>query len=194
MPNQRQVTGRRIVAFLIDTVVGFVIFWSLVVTLATDSESVQTPGTYVSMSTYFVNGQMRADLMGTTYILDGGTAAVVSLVAMAYWIGTLVVLQGLTGLTVGKGLVGIRTVNGEGRPCGVGQATVRWLFLIVDAFPYFIPMLVGFIVTVSTQSRQRVGDLVAKTWVISADATGEPLTKDPATTRPIQQHPPAPDS
>lgn len=194
MLEQRKVTGRRIVAFLIDTVVGFAIYWSLVVALKTDSQDVETPGVYVQMSTNFVNGQMRAELMGTTYILHSGTAALVVLGAMAYWIGALVVLQGLTGLTIGKGLVGIRAVNAEGRPCGVGRAAVRWLFLIVDAFPYFVPMLVGFIVTVSTRSRQRVGDIVAKTWVISADAIDKPLTDGSARTGPNQERPPVPDS
>jgi uncharacterized RDD family membrane protein YckC len=194
MPNQHRVTGRRIVAFLIDTVVGFAVYWSLVVALAGESQDTETPGVFVQMSTNFANGQMHAELMGTTYILYDGTAALVVLGAMVYWIGALVLLQGLTGLTIGKGLVGIRAVNAEGRPCGVGRAAVRWLFLIVDAFPYFIPMLVGFIVTVSTQSRQRVGDIVAKTWVISADALGEPLTNGSARTRPNQERPPVPGS
>lgn len=106
---------------------------------------------------------------------EGTSLAVVLLVAMSYWIGMLVVLQGLTGRTLGKVVAGIRTVNAEGRPCGLGRAAVRWLFLAVDAFPYVMPMLVGFIVTVASSNRQRVGDLVAGTWVVSRDAAGEPI-------------------
>ena len=104
------------------------------------------------------------------------TFATVTVVAMAYWIGNFVILQGLTGRTIGKLLARICTVDAAGRPCGIGRATVRWLFLVVDAFPYFVPMLVGFIVTVSSRNRQRVGDLVAKTWVVSVEALGQPMS------------------
>jgi uncharacterized RDD family membrane protein YckC len=87
-----------------------------------------------------------------------------------------------------------RPVDAAGRPCGIGRATVRWLFLVVDAFPYFVPMLVGFIVTVSSTNRQRVGDLVAKTWVVSLEALGQPIPTTPPLTRPatapVQEVPP----
>jgi uncharacterized RDD family membrane protein YckC len=192
MIDQRRVTGRRIVAFVIDTVLGFAIFWGLVVALGT--EIGQQPGTGISMQVEIVNGQAYAELMSTVYHLDGATSATVTVVAMAYWIGMFVVVQGLTGRTVGKLLTGIRTVDSAGRPCGIGRAAVRWLLLLVDAAPYFAPMLVGFIATVSSQNRQRVGDMVAKTWVVSSDALGEPIPRQPADTgrsrQPVEEIPP----
>lgn len=173
MLDQRKVTGRRVIAFLVDTLLGFVIFWSLVRALGTEVET--RPGTHLTMFFNITGSQASGELAGTVYELEGASLAVVLLVAMSYWIGMLVVLQGLTGRTLGKVVAGIRTVNAEGRPCGLGRAAVRWLFLAVDAFPYVMPMLVGFVVTVASSNRQRVGDLVAGTWVVSRDAAGEPI-------------------
>lgn len=107
---------------------------------------------------------------------------------LLYWGGTfalLVVLQGFTGWTVGKLITGIRTVREDGRPPGFVKALVRWLLWIVDGFPYFLP-LVGFIVGLTTVGHRRVGDMVAKTFVVRATAAGSPivvpgLTSPPST-------------
>jgi uncharacterized RDD family membrane protein YckC len=189
MLDQRRVTGRRVVAFVIDTVVGFGVFWGLVVALGT--EIARQPATAIgrpSGATTFmrfetIDDGAYAELMGTAYHLDGGTVSTVFLVAMAYWIGMFVVVQGLTGRTLGKFFVGICTVDSAGRPCGIGRAAARWLLLVVDAFPYIVPMLVGFVATVSSERRQRVGDRVAKTWVVSVDALGEPIPDAPVRTQ-----------
>jgi uncharacterized RDD family membrane protein YckC len=190
MLDQRRVTGRRIVAFVIDTAVGYAVFWGLVVALGT--EVGQQSGR--TMTFEFGDGEAYGALMDTVYYLDTAAFATVTVVAMAYWIGVFVVLQGLKGRTIGKLLARICTVDSAGRPCGIGRATVRWLFLMVNAFPYFVPMLVGFIVTVSSRNRQRVGDLVAKTWVVSVEALGQPIPTTPPHTRPapasVEEMPP----
>lgn len=172
------------VAFVIDTVIGFGVFWGLVVALGT--EVGRRAGTVITMRFDLVQGEAYGELMGTVYHLNGNAVAVVILAAMAYWIGVFVVLQGLTGRTVGKALVRICAVDAAGRPCGIGRAAVRWLLLVVDAFPYLLPMLVGFIVTASSRTRQRVGDRVAGTWVVSADSLGEPIPDAVAPARPTR--------
>lgn len=94
-----------------------------------------------------------------------------------YWgatFGMLVILQAFTGWTLGKLITGIRTVREDGRPPGFVKALVRWLLWIVDAFPYFLP-LVGFIVGLTTVGHRRVGDMVAKTFVVRASAAGSPI-------------------
>ncbi|MFZ6005407.1 MAG: RDD family protein [Actinomycetota bacterium] len=94
-----------------------------------------------------------------------------------YWGGTLamlVILQGLTGFTIGKLLTGVRAVREDGRPPGLAKAFVRWFLWIVDAFPYFIPLL-GPIVALTTQGHRRVGDMVAKTFVVRRSAAGAPI-------------------
>ncbi|WP_162448573.1 RDD family protein [Phytoactinopolyspora mesophila] len=173
MLDPRKALPRRIAAFVIDVIPGFVLFWSLVIALGT--EIGQRSGTNITMRFEVVNGQVTAELFGTLYHLEGGEATLVSLIGLAYWVLVLVVWQGLTGRTIGKSVMAIRTVNAAGRPCGIGRAAVRWIFLAVDAFPFIIPMLVGFITAAASQDRQRVGDRVAKTWVVHADAVGQPV-------------------
>jgi uncharacterized RDD family membrane protein YckC len=85
----------------------------------------------------------------------------------------LVVLQGLTGWTVGKLLTGLRTVKEDGSRPGIGKALLRWLLLLIDGLPC-IP-LVGFICALTTQGHRRVGDMAAKTFVVRARAAGQPI-------------------
>jgi hypothetical protein len=52
---------------------------------------------------------------------------------------------------------------------------VRWLLWIVDGFPYVIPNLVGFITALTSARNQRVGDMVAGTFVIDAAVASQPV-------------------
>lgn len=111
----------------------------------------------------------------TVYYTDdaGGSSALI-LVGLA--IALYVVLQGLTGWTIGKRLVGIRCVRADGSPPGVGRALVRWLLWIVDGLPCF--GLVGVITALTTVGHRRVGDMAASTYVVRADAAGRPIVPD----------------
>ena len=96
-----------------------------------------------------------------------------------YWIANfliLVVLQGLTGWTPGKLITGLRTIKEDGGKPGIGKAALRWLLWIVDGFPYVIPGLTGFIVALTTPGHRRVGDMVARTFVVKRAAAGTPIT------------------
>jgi hypothetical protein len=84
-----------------------------------------------------------------------------------------VVLQGLTGWTVGKLVTGIRTVREDGGRPGIGRAFVRWVLWLVDGLPFLA--LVGFITALTTNGHRRVGDMVAKTFVVRASAAGRPV-------------------
>ena len=102
--------------------------------------------------------------------ISGGTQAASWLLPFALF----VLWQGLIGWTPGKLLTGIRTVQEDGRPPGFVKALVRWLLWIADGFPYFLP-LVGFIVGLTTVGHRRVGDMVAKTFVVRSSAAGSPI-------------------
>jgi uncharacterized RDD family membrane protein YckC len=71
-----------------------------------------------------------------------------------------------TGRTIGKKILGLKVVSVDGTRPGVGRIAIRTLFRLVDWLPFF--NLVGFILVVSLKSRQRLGDLVAKTVVVRA--------------------------
>jgi len=103
----------------------------------------------------------------------GSTIAawLVLLAFVAYW----TILPGLTGWTVGKRLTGTRIVTEDGQVAGVGSNIIRFLGWIVDGFPYFIPGLTGFIVSLSSARHQRVGDMLAGTYVVRHEAVGRPI-------------------
>ena len=113
------------------------------------------------------------DIDDRVYFSDGDTGPSTAL----YWgatFGLLVLLQGFTGWTIGKLVTGIRLVGEDGGRPGFVKALVRWLLWIVDGFPYFLP-LVGFIVGLTTVGHRRVGDMVAKTFVVRSSAAGSPI-------------------
>jgi uncharacterized RDD family membrane protein YckC len=113
-----------------------------------------------------------ADVNDRVYFSDGAPVGS-SLAGWGIAIVLLVLVQGLTGRTVGKLLTGIRTVREDGSVPGIGKALVRWLLLVVDALPC-IP-LVGFITALTTQGHRRVGDMAAKTFVVRSTAAGRPI-------------------
>lgn len=99
-----------------------------------------------------------------------------ALVAVAYY----VILQGMTGWTIGKRLVGIRVVDANGAICGIPRGFVRYLPLLIPAlipavgpFIGFLIALAEFILILAHRRHQRMGDLMAKTFVVRQDAVGQ---------------------
>jgi hypothetical protein len=108
------------------------------------------------------------------YILGVGAASSLFVIPLLFWLLNHVVLQGLTGLTAGKALLGLRTVNEQGQAPGLLKALVRSLLLFVDNIGCGVP-LVGPITAGTSQGHRRVGDMAAKTFVVGADAMGQPV-------------------
>ncbi|HEY7762354.1 MAG TPA: RDD family protein [Actinomycetota bacterium] len=103
------------------------------------------------------------------------------LITVAYFI----VLEGAFGATVGKFMLGIRVRSLDGSRIGFGAAAIRNIARIVDAFPYFLPYLVGGIAVTRSDTKQRFGDRWGKTVVIlmGTDAAA------PTSAAPPPQHP-----
>jgi uncharacterized RDD family membrane protein YckC len=157
--------GRRVLAFIIDGVLLTAVFAGLFFLLASHTDQpLSLTGTNVhvtvSNDTYYLAGSDAS----TFYVLE-------LLVALLYG----GVIQGLTGRTIGKLICGIRVVREDGSQPGIGRGVLRWVLLIVDDFPWIIPMLTGFIVALTNNRRQRVGDLAAGTFVVRAGAAGAPV-------------------
>jgi uncharacterized RDD family membrane protein YckC len=111
-------------------------------------------------------------------VADGSVWMMLAFPALYIVLG-FVVLTGVAGGSPGKLLVGLRVVREDGSPAGLGPAAIRTALWVVDGFPgycfcFFAPV-VGFIVMMTTKRHQRVGDLVAKTFVVPVASAGMPL-------------------
>ena len=131
----------RIVAHLIDLVFLIMAFWLL--------------GNVV--------GSMNGGLTETGFNLNGAPGLLAILLVAVTFFLYLVLFEGVFCTTVGKVFLGLRVRNIDGKRCKFGQAVVRNLLRIVDAFPLYTT---GLITALVTKKKQRVGDLAAHTIVV----------------------------
>ncbi len=82
------------------------------------------------------------------------------------WILYFTYFEGSRGQTPAKKWLKIKVVREEGSPIDYGTALVRNILRIIDALP--IVYIIGAILIVVTDKKQRLGDIVAKTLVTPA--------------------------
>jgi uncharacterized RDD family membrane protein YckC len=134
------VTGRRVVATLID-------------------------GIILGIVTGIVNALFGTKTTSSGFDftrLSTGGSFLLFIVVMLYY----VLMEHYLGRTVGKMVTGIRVVDeATGERPGFGSAIIRSLLRIIDGlFAY----LVGFVIVLSSQRRRRLGDMAANTLVVRA--------------------------
>ena len=111
------------------------------------------------------------------HVLGGIVAfCVFVVVGVLYWV---VFTHAQNGRTLGMMMLRLRVISMDGGRATMGQLTIRWLALILDAIPYTWPLtgLVGFITIVCSHHRQRIGDHLARTLVVKVEKNpggGEP--------------------
>lgn len=116
------------------------------------------------------------EIDGTLYVSDATSSLVVQWLTWVLPIVAVhVVLQTLTGATVGKHICGVRTVREDGGTPSLPQTLVRTALAAVDLVPYCFPA-VGFWLVTTTRRHQRVGDMAARTFVVARAAAGQPVT------------------
>lgn len=154
-PGNSKVVGRRVVAFIFDLLLTWIVVAALFGTLATKVAKGAHPhlgGIYARVTTD-----------DHLYYITGGRAtafyALVLVLGLAYWVA----LPGATGATLGQRMLGVRVVGQDGRPAGFGRNLARQLMLIVDCFFFY---LVGLLTALLSRDNQRTGDMVARTWVV----------------------------
>ena len=168
MQDPTNVVGRRVGAFIIDLILLSIVNFAVFFAMAEKVSDILRKGDVDLDTTLYGNVTIGDD----EYALYGGRWVAYVLIMLGVWFLYWVVLQGTTGWTPGKRLVGIRTVDENGQYPGLLKAFVRQIVWIVDAFPWFIPYLTGFILALTTKGHRRLGDMLAKTFVIQADAVG----------------------
>lgn len=91
--------------------------------------------------------------------MDGDAMLVFILLIICYY----VFAEALTGMTVGKRIVGIEVVDEDGDHLGLGAAVVRNILRLVDGLFFY---LIGAIFAFSSPRGQRLGDRAAHTVVV----------------------------
>ena len=179
-PDPTAVMGRRFGAVAIDGALAFIpagIAFAASLT-SVDAETrrandftIQDPEDFCETYMEREQGFCFSDGDSVHYTDTGIVSAVLVLYGVAFVLHVL--LQGLTGWTIGKLATGIRVVQEDGRRAAFWRVLVRWLFWFVDGLPGL--GLVAFITSLTTTGHRRVGDMVAKTYVVRADAVGHPV-------------------
>ena len=134
--------GIRFAAQLIDGIILLFIYFILAMPLALVFSTVSYGGGYDS---------------------SGPLSLLLNLILIVISFGYFVLLEGSRGQTVGKMVCGIKVVKEDGSPCDLGAALIRNILRMVDGIMVY---LVGVVLIASSDTKQRLGDRVAKTVVV----------------------------
>lgn len=178
-----KVVGRRLVGFIVDSIILWVIGAVLFAVLAKKDAPIPS------------GNNVHVKVGDEQWVLVGSSYTVWVLLILVALLGIAVVLEGITGWTPGKLALGVRVVDKEGHTPGMGRAFLRLLGWIVDGVPWiFLWGLTGLITSASTKGNRRVGDMFGGTYVVKKEAIGVPVVVDgaPLGTVPAYPGPPAP--
>ncbi len=171
------VGGRRTIAALIDLAVYFVLGWLVFAAMSTSygSESYESCTDFEDR----VGGvQLCVGFNSDIHVVEGTRAFVYLAITILIWLAYHGLVQGLVGATPGKLVTGLRVVNAAGAPAGIPRNLLRSSTLAVGwlAFGvgFFIAALVGAILILGGRDHQRVGDRLAKTYVVRTRDVGRP--------------------
>jgi uncharacterized RDD family membrane protein YckC len=119
---------------------------------------------------FWLCGRLIAGLSGGTtatgFVLEGPPALLGIGLATAFWIAYPAVLEAIwNGQTLGKRLVGIKVVRGDGAPPGWSPSVVRPVLRPVDAMA---GSLVAAVLVWQSPREPRLGDRVAGTFVVKS--------------------------
>jgi uncharacterized RDD family membrane protein YckC len=114
----------------------------------------------------------------TSLHIIGGIVMFALFVVIGFWYW-VIRPRSSNGQTFAMKWFGLRVVSKNGGQATTVQYFIRWIGLIFDAFPWVWPLtgLLGFIVMVCSRYRQRVGDHMARTLVISEGLTPDQVAQ-----------------
>jgi len=81
--------------------------------------------------------------------------------------GYFPITEGLWGQSLGKLVVRLVVVDANGDKPGLGRAALRTLTRLIEVNPLFFGGVPAGIIVACNTERQRLGDMLAKTYVIS---------------------------
>jgi uncharacterized RDD family membrane protein YckC len=107
--------------------------------------------------------------------------------AMVLWVAYMTLMEGKYGASLGKRVTRLRVVTEDGLPIDLEAALIRNVLRFLDAFPYVVPYLLGAIVAGRSPMKQRFGDRVAETIVVSHTPAKQPEAPVRPLERPVPQ-------
>ena len=167
------VLGRRIVAYVIDIALVLGV-GALLLASAKYSSFYGAP----SNACKSFHSSMCFQLNDHVYVWKHSAFVRSELVSTLVAFLDLVVLQTLTGASIGKLCMGLRVVDALGHPAGFLRTFGRTALLAVDGACF----LVGLVAVLGTHPHRRVGDLACGTYVVSKAHVGRLIfvTKSPS--------------
>ena len=105
-------------------------------------------------------------------LVDGVDWLSASAIATLLYLGYFILLEGSSGATLGKRVLGLQVQRVQGGPCTMRESLTRNGLRIIDGFPFFFvpgvpPLyLVGGTMIIYSPQRQRLGDWAANTVVV----------------------------
>lgn len=147
--------GRRFVAHLIDGILCLIAYMII--------------GTMVASQT----GGLTED----GFSMEGAPALLVILFTFIVTLAYFAVLESSrSGKTLGKLIAGIRVTDVNGGKASFNQALIRNILRLVDGLLFYI---VGIVLILRSDRRQRLGDRVAGTVVVRSHKAGHPKGEKP---------------
>ncbi len=119
----------------------------------------------IDMVLYFILAWVVAAKTGNTNSQGFEMTGAPALLTFAIWAAYYVLLEAFVGGTIGKLVLGMRIVNAQGEAPGLVPALTRNVLRIIDFLPLFY--ILGAILVLASKEKQRLGDRVAGTFVVS---------------------------
>lgn len=88
------------------------------------------------------------------------------------------ILEGVWGRSLGKLATGLRVVDRHGRVPGIGRAVVRTLARLIEVNPVLAGGVPAGLIVLFTRRHQRLGDLMADTYVLPASSIAQMQSVD----------------
>jgi uncharacterized RDD family membrane protein YckC len=106
-------------------------------------------------------------LLVPDYVLGNELYRKTIFVWLALAIAYFPTLETLYGRSLGKFVSGIVVVDANGRTPSLGQSIVRTVLRLVEVNPFLLGGLPAGVAAIATRSKQRLGDMLARTYVIT---------------------------
>lgn len=136
---------------------------------------------FIALAVVFGAPAVLLGLVGATNAVAAGAGLVV---AVLYFPLT----EGLWGRSLGKLISGTIVVDRMGKTPGIGRAAVRTVARLFEVNPFLLGGLPAGIVTAHTRAHQRIGDLLAGTYVVPLKELRQAQTQPDADIQAVAEH------